>query len=144
MSAITAKALNSTLGKSNFKALDVLLGEHFGALSSEVRHTSARSLVASDVPYFCLGNGIGEVFKKTMQCSGSMKIKSPNSNSKQPVTVKKNGFIVQDKFPTQCIVVFSKGDTISVNVGEGDLSSDINFHFIYASPVNLEGIGIDA
>ena len=144
MSAITAKALNSTLGKSNFKALDVLLGEHFGALSSEVRHASSRSLVASDSPYFCLGNGMGEVFRKTMQCSGSMTIKSSNSNSKQPVTVRKNGVVVQSKSETQCIVVFSKGDLISVNVGEGDLASDINFHFIYASPVNLEGIGIDA
>lgn len=144
MSAITAKALNSTLGKSNFKALDVLLGEHFGALSSEVRHASSRSLVASDVPYFCLGDGIGEVFRKTMQCSGSMTIKSGNSSSTQPVTVKKNGVVVQSKSEKVCIVVFSKGDTISVNVGKGNLDSDINFHFIYASPVNLEGIGIDA
>lgn len=143
MSAITAKALNSTLGQSNFKALDVLLGEHFGALSSEVRHTSSRSLVASDIPYFCLGNGLGNVFEKTMQCSGSMTIKSSNGNSKQPVTVRKNGVVVQSRYETTCTVVFSKGDTISVNVGEGDLDSDINFHFIYASPVNLEGIGID-
>lgn len=144
MSAITAKALNSTLGTSNFKALDVLLGEYFGALSSEVRHTSSRSLVASDNPYFCLGDGIGEVFRKTMQCSGSMTIRSGNSSSTQPITVRKNGVVVQSKSDKVCIVVFSKGDTISVNVGEGNLDSDVNFHFIYASPVNLEGIGIDA
>lgn len=144
MSAITAKALNSTLGKSNFKALDVLIGEHFKALESELKFISSRSLVASDVPYFCLGNGIGNVFEKTMQCSGSMAIRSSNSNSSQPVTVKKNGVVVQNKTKTECIVIFSKGDTISVNVGDGSVASEVNFHFIYASPVNLEGIGIDA
>lgn len=142
MSAITAKAINSTLGKSNFKALDVLLGAYFQALADEVRTISKRSLVSSDSPYFCLGNGIGKVFEKTMKCSGSMTIKSSNSNSKQPVTVTKNGSVVPSKTATQCVVVFSKGDVISVTVGSGDLSSDVNFHFIYASPVNLEGIGI--
>lgn len=143
MSAITAKALNSTLGKSNFKALDVLIGEHFKALESELKFISSRSLVASDVPYFCLGDGIGNVFEKAMRCSGSMTIRSSNSNSTQPITVKKNGTVVPSQSDTRCTVVFSKGDLINISVARGTLDSEANFHFIYASPVNLQGIGID-
>lgn len=147
MSAIVAKALNSTLGSGDVKGFDELIGERFKEFADSMRipldnvanslaFRDCKGLVArpNEAQYlFFVGGSGSNAFVATMKCNGSF---SAAIKSYTTMSIYINGALFKSVENTSegdeeyIIVPFSKGDNVRISTNEGNV-------VIYAQEVNL-------
>ena len=149
MSAITAKAMNSTIGTGEIIGLDVLLkNAMMEVLQEDIQDrnkhnglVAAGKIVASSSTreedrYFYLGSKAGTSHSFTMKCNGSFAVASVDGSSQQKFVLKKNGTTLYNG-SDYCVVSFNVGDNIQIELGEGGVAND---HYIYAKEVDLRAL----
>ena len=139
MSAITAKAMNSTMGTGEILGLDVLLKQAMiEVMQMDIDDRSVpRGLVASDEYYYYLGKSGTHTF--SMKCAGSIKVSIEKGSTafSTSFSVKKNGTVVHNE-KRAVTVSFNKGDSIQIIIGETTANDPALY--IYASEVDLRSI----
>ena len=143
MSAIMAKALNSTLGTGNVKGFDELLGERFEEFANSMRvplDNVANSLAFRDCKglayrpdehqnlFYRVPQGVKD-FVVTMKCNGSFLVASSLATDSN-IYINGNLYY-HSSGKLDSIVSFNKGDQIRITV-----STAIPVE-IYAEEVNL-------
>lgn len=149
MSAVTAKAMNSTIGTGEIIGLDILLkNAMMEVLEEDIQDRNKHNglvaggdIVASssfreEDRYFYLGKNEGTSHSFTMKCAGSFAIASSDGSSNQNFIVKKNGTTLHNN-SGYFVVSFRIGDTIQIELGTGNPETD---HYIYAKEVDLRAL----
>lgn len=149
MSAVTAKAMNSTIGTGEIIGLDILLkNAMMEVLQEDIQDRNKHNgLVAGGVivasssrreedRYFYLGKKKGTNHSFTMKCNGSFAVASSYGSSGQKFIVKKNGTTLHND-SGYFVVSFKVGDVIQIELGEGTMEED---HYIYAKEVDLRAL----
>ena len=149
MSAVTAKAMNSTIGTGEILGLDILLknammevlqediqdrNKHKGLVAGG--KIAASSSERDGDRYFYLGKKEGTKHSFTMKCNGSFAVASSYGSSGQKFEVKKNGTTLHND-SGYFVVSFKVGDVIQIELGAGSVQED---HYIYAKEVDLRAL----
>lgn len=137
------RAMNSTLGTSNFKPLDQII-------------TESKGLAASDNPYYSLGsysvrNGTTTLLTATMNVNGTVRVKGTSSgfSSSETVTLR----IYKNSSETQTItwrgdqtqyadVAFSANDVLRIDVVATSTTGHTLAVGLYATPTDMSGITV--
>lgn len=128
MSVVAAKALNSTIGKDNFKAFDVLLSGHVDSIVESIENSAEKSInklnsikkissvpkVTDDKKYFLIGGEYGDKFSAYMPCDGSFFVTSIEGKNRT-INIYINGNLKHEKVRL-VNVFFSSGDKVDVVV----------------------------
>lgn len=147
MSAVTAKAMNSTIGTGEIVGLDILLkNAMLEVLQEDIKDrnkpkglvaagnmSEASGIVRGEDRYFYLGKDTGTSHSFTMKCPGSFAIAWSHVPSSRAFTIKKNGMTLYDG-TGYFVVSFKYGDSIQIEIGEGSTNSSL---YIYAREVDL-------
>ena len=149
MSAVTAKAMNSTIGTGEIIGLDILLkNAMMEVLQEDIRDRNkhnglvaggkiaASSSTREEDRYFYLGKKERTNHSFTMKCDGSFAVASSAGLSNQKFIVKKNGSTLYND-SGYFVVSFKVGDVIQIELGEGHPEED---HYIYAKEVDLRAL----
>lgn len=147
MSVITAKALNSTIGKDNFKAFDLLLSEHIDSLIDGINKKTdddiaerkqLKKIVAvysseTKFRYYYIGGEYGDEFYAQMPCDGSFYVNG--GFNKKTIDVYINDY-KQKSAVKSALVTFTKGQKIRIVVNneyeQGSSSDPKSVFYIYA------------
>lgn len=150
MSAIAAKAMNSTIGTGEIVGLDILLkNAMLEVLQEDIQdRNKPKGLVAAgnmletsgvvqnEDRYFYLGKDVGTSHSFTMKCSGSFAVAWSQAPTNRSFTIKKNGMTLYNG-ANYFVVSFKPGDSIQIEIGEGSTNSSL---YIYAKEVDLRAL----
>lgn len=150
MSAVTAKAMNSTIGTGEIVGLDILLkNAMLEVLQEDIKDrntpkglvaagnmSEASGTVRDEDRYFYLGKDTGASHSFTMKCPGSFAIAWSQAPTNRSFTIKKNGMTLYNG-NAYFVVSFKSGDSIQIEIGEGSTNSSL---YIYAKEVDLRAL----
>ncbi len=137
MSVVSAKSLNGTLGKDNFKPFDVLLSEQVDSIIDKINQSTDQKIeskkimkkVVADTSHsksiFYIGGKTGDSVSVSFPCDGSLYIYGGTK-------IKTVSIYINDKIQSlgstlnatkqqkvkECLIYFNKGDIIRVVVND--------------------------